>query len=66
MYLHYFPQESNPKISEEEKAELLKEWWEKDFGLMASVGYTPNCFVSMTQGSRILFRNGVKELITFS
>lgn len=57
--------ESDPWLSFEEKSALLKEWWEKDFSEMASVGYTPACFVKMVTDSRILFRNGTTDLLKF-
>lgn len=64
--MHYYPMESDPTIPEAEKRDILQEWFSKDFGLMASVGYTQQDFVKMVQTSKILFRNGVTELLEFS
>lgn len=66
LYLHYYPQESDPLIPEAEKKLILKEWFEKDFDAMASCGYTPKCFTEMVRDSRILFRSGVTDLLNFS
>ena len=62
LYNHYYPMESDPKVSEKENALMFKEWFTKDFSTMASCGYSPSDFVTMVRDSRLLFRRGTAEM----
>ena len=66
LFHHYYPIEQDLSMPHALKAQFLTEWWEKDFTMFASGGYTLKCFDSIVADSHILFRNGTTNLINFS
>ncbi len=65
LYAKYYPIEIDPKISLEEKKEVMQEWWTTHFDLLVKSGLNKKDLKKAVESGKVRFREGFADFINF-
>jgi phosphoserine phosphatase len=63
LFNKYYPLETCPKLSREEKIPLMQSWYEQAHELLLKEGVRPEQIADAVRGSNITLREGVPEVV---
>jgi 5'-nucleotidase len=66
LHQHYYPIEIDPTMSEEQKAPLMVEWWEKAHKALVDANVNKSVFTSAVREALVEFREGVAEMFALA
>ncbi len=63
LFNHYYPIEIDPHIGEEEKIDLMQEWWEKSFAVMKECGVSKEMLLEVCDSPLMQWRDQLLDFV---
>lgn len=63
LFNHYYPIELDPHIGENEKIELMQEWWEKSFAVMKKCGVSKQMLLEVCDSPLLQWRDQLLDFV---
>lgn len=63
---HYYPMELDPHLDFQHKCQMMDEWWQKSYEIMAEGGLNKNIILEVARNKKLQLRNKVESFFQFT